>query len=276
MKKILLTGTGGYIGGLLFERLKGEYCVTAQNRHSQNFSGLSGDYDIIIHAAATSPYKNPSACDYLEDNITATMNLIKSPAALNSKKIIYLSTTSIYGDLKTDIVDAVYRSLNPSLYAISKYFAEELIRESGLSHYILRLPGIAGGASHDNWFVKTIEAIAGNKDIRVYNTALKFNNVVYISDLCDFIEKLCRENKAGSEIFTLGAVIPETVSDIIKYAVKKSNSSSKITDCGTSEKYFTISVDNAAAYGYKSKSIFEMIDLVIDWQRKNGVRTTDA
>jgi dTDP-D-glucose 4,6-dehydratase len=90
--------------------------------------------DIVIHGADESNVEDTSAI--ISSNILGTQIIIDNCHKYNVKKIIYVSSDKVYGQLdsETDKPFVEWISTNPrSLYGASKVSAELLVKTSGVS-----------------------------------------------------------------------------------------------------------------------------------------------
>lgn len=155
MKKVLITGADGYLGGRILEHLNQNstftlklgilnpdetHCITHQlyQKHTlcqydllnqATFPELLSDVDAIIHLAALNHQQcelNPQLAKDI--NETAVENLIKTSIDTGVKKFIYFSTFHVYNleQIKNNQVDenTPVASLK-SLYAETHYNAEK-------------------------------------------------------------------------------------------------------------------------------------------------------
>lgn len=160
--KILIVGGSGYIGGYLTDLLleKG-YNITIydnllyENRYLKNVNFIFGDvtdyikinkhlkkdYQIVIWLAAMvgdgACSKNP------EVTINVNYNSIKNLLNNFSKKIIFMSTCSVYGQ-SNKILNELSKKNPLSLYASSKIDAEKLLNKSKNKSCIFRLGTLYG------------------------------------------------------------------------------------------------------------------------------------
>lgn len=189
MKRIVLFSPGGYIGGFIkakFEQIR-EIQLYEVTRDS-DLEQYEGEYDILIYSAAVSNAKTEKM---LQDNVGSAITMMKFCREHYVKKIIYLSSDSIYGELNTDIVTEKTIMVNPNVYGVTKYLAEKVILESGIPYYILRMPGVVGKVWRDVFICNTISKIKDGEHLKLYNIDKPFNNILDVDDLIAFIMLLC-------------------------------------------------------------------------------------
>jgi len=165
---ILVTGGAGYKGVLLVRRLLNlghnvtlldnfmygydsvlhlvpETKLTIVQLDIRNLSEKTLDaYDVVYHLAGVSGMPacaaNPSSAEFI--NVQATRKL--ASFLNNNQLLIYASTTSIYGAASSDCDERVPIS-PPSLYAKTKYEAEQIVmqRENSISLRFATIFGIS-------------------------------------------------------------------------------------------------------------------------------------
>ena len=161
MKKVLVIGGAGYIGGfltdllveknykvtvydsLLFEDrfLKDVNFISGDIRDRSKLSEIMHDYDTIVWLAAV---VGDAACA-VNEKLTESVNYesIKWLVDSYSGKIVFASTCSVYG-INNDLLDEE-SSANPlSLYAETKLRAERYIIENYDNYLIFRLGTLFG------------------------------------------------------------------------------------------------------------------------------------
>lgn len=170
--KVLVTGGAGYIGTELISALLAkpevEKVVIYDNLSRPNYNMFLGlrlqkhfklqfikgelldsrglrkalkGIDVVYHLAAkvTTPFANADAHSYEQVNHWGTAELVYAIEESNVKRVIYTSSTGVYGSSK----EAVDESVEPnpqSLYAISKLRGEGHVRRlsSKLDTYVMR------------------------------------------------------------------------------------------------------------------------------------------
>ena len=272
MKRIILFSPKGYVGGYLADRLRKENDVQlyemTRNSNWNNYK-KEDTYDVLIYSAAITSGRNEAVSKYVQDNVMTAVSVIKFCEEHGVKRIIYLSTDEIYGELNTEIVSEKAIMINPNLYASTKYLAEKIIASSQIPYYVLRLPGIVGKKWGKSFLYGLMDRIKRGESIELYNMSKDFNNIVHIDDLVDFILVLCKRIESfASEIFLLGNTEKMKLEEIVLYIKDIYQSTSQIKDIDEKKKrYFILDVSNAIKYGYSSKKIKNIIDELYQIQK---------
>lgn len=263
MKKVVLFSPTGYVGGFIKKHLEEnkniQLCgITRKDRLEE----YNEDYDILIYSASITSSRNKTADRYVQDNVVASVSMVEFCRKHHVKKIIYLSSDEIYGELNTDKVTDKAVMVNPNLYAATKYIAEKIIMESGIPYYILRMPGVVGRVWGKNFIYNLMEKIRNNEPVDLYNVNRKFNNILDIDDLTLFINLLCdRPCDTGSDILLLGNTKCVKLKEMVSHIKNLYHSTSVVYSVETDQKrYFTLDVGKAMEYGYQSKEIYVIID----------------
>lgn len=216
MKTILVTGSGGFIGGHLVEQLSKEYRVVPFDkvigldiRSRGDLAKVFSMYkiDCVVHLAALAGVR-PSIEDplsYLETNVTGTMNLLEAMKVYNCKKIVFASSSSVYGNNlsgkpseETDLRSPI------SPYAFTKASAEDILKLYSKTFDIdsisTRFFTVYGPNQRKDLAIsKFIKAIKEDSEICVYGDGTQSRDYTFISDIINGIEKAV-EKVVESEI----------------------------------------------------------------------------
>ena len=216
MQKILITGCSGFIGsnltsilvetnkyeiiGLDIKPFPNDYKYNSKikfynediNNNILNSINIEKP-DIVIHLAALAGVGNScyNPCEYINVNIKGTTNLIQQCLENNVKKIIYASSSSVYGnDENLDIFKTTMHLQSP--YSITKKACEMMFdyynRIHNLSCIGLRFFSVYGpNGRKDMAPYIFIDSIINDKVITVNGDGSVMRDFTYISDIVDGI-----------------------------------------------------------------------------------------
>jgi nucleoside-diphosphate-sugar epimerase len=288
-----ITGGGGFIGrNLAIHFLKEGWRVTTISRnlvpglessdrltviHSdiKNLNALPRDSNLIIHCASDIPAYCPDGDVLYKNNVFAAKILFELASLCRIPRIINLSSMSVYGQPSTGFVSEATNCLPTDLYGKSKLEIEHMLHNhskgSNSSAYSLRLPGIVGKGSHNNFISKTVSLALAGKTIIASNPNSFFNNIIHISDLVRFIEYLGRlELTVGHISLTLGASNEIKIKDLINKLLLLTSSESVVQWNEQEKPSFLIHFDLAKGLGFKSKTVeASLTQFVFDVESNN-------
>lgn len=220
--RILVTGGDGFIGRHLVRELsmdhevlvidnKSPYNRDILNKESIEHLFIGADY--VFHLAAESriqpAIKNPQLA--YTTNVVGTLNVLELSRKHNIKKVIYSSTSSVYGltqDLPTK-ENAQIKCLNP--YAHSKYIAEDLFRHySDVSSIILRYFNVFGEDSPiDSPYCPVlgifIEQKKNRQPLTIVGDGRRRRDFVYVKDVVSANIAAMNSPIGKSEVFNIGS-----------------------------------------------------------------------
>jgi UDP-glucose 4-epimerase len=280
MKKIFITGGNGFIGKNIINTLGSDYTITNYDKtiSSQNdildleyLTESMRGHDIVIHMAA---YMNttPDVENYIQGvnvHITGTLNVLKSMKKNNINKIIFFSSSFVYGNTlqegskETD-------SKNPHTgYGVCKLACEMLLQNSGINYTIVR-PSIVYGKYE--WFGQSISIFVKqafqNKKITIYNGSENVSrDYVWCEDISNFIKIILDQDLFHNEIYNLSSHEKITTYELVEKIGKKLNADVSIDLNKNSVTLLnTLCLDNTkAAMLYKFKKLDDCISEYIDW-----------
>lgn len=180
--------------------------------------------DLIIHLAAQAGVRysleNPHI--YIQSNVVGFHNILECCRQLNIKKLVYASSSSVYGNnekIPFAIDDRVDTPI--SLYAATKK-SNELIAYTyshlfGLQTIGLRFFTVYGKIGRPDMAIwKFVENIVHDKPIDVYNYGNMRRDFTHIDDIIEgIIAAATRDNLEKYEIFNLGNNQPEQLMNLI-------------------------------------------------------------
>ena len=192
-------------------------------------------FDYIIHLAAQAgvrySIKNPFS--YIDNNILATTNILELCKNRPPKKILFASSSSVYGLQNTKSFKENLSTNTPiSFYAASK-ISMEAIAHSYSHLYNMPIKALRFFTVYGPWgrpdmaYFNFTKKIIKKEKIDIFNRGNHFRDFTYISDIVNFIDAIIKkkENKKF-EILNLGSNKPKKLSLFIKLIEKKLNKKS--------------------------------------------------
>lgn len=268
MANNIVTGAAGFIGSHLAEALlkRGEQVIGVdefndyydpilkrQNiGHLQKFPQfkliegniqfldwklLLKDVDVVYHQAAQAGVRaswGEGFRAYTERNISSTQVMLEAvKEAKNLKRLVYASTSSVYGDAETLPTSEQICPKPVSPYGITKLAAERLCglyhKNFGVPFVALRYFTVYGPRQRpDMAFHKFYKAVLEDKAIPIYGDGLQTRDFTFVSDaVAANLAAASAENAVG-EIFNIGGgsrvvlqEVLETMEEIVGKSIKK-------------------------------------------------------
>jgi UDP-glucose 4-epimerase len=243
MKRILVTGTNGFIGSALVKGLiKLEYDVWCLARNPLKLKSDSkyvnyinsdltklkdnlGSYYAVINCAA-SLENNSSWKKLSENNCSALENLILN---VDCARFIHISSCSIFSEKSN-----THSKPDPTnFYGLSKYVSEKILEFNSNkfdSSIIIRYPIVIGAKKSTNdFFNYIINNALKNNLIELYGRGTFLRNVIHISEaILGILSALEINSDVCYKKVNVGSSNSETVLDICKYILKETHSTSDI------------------------------------------------
>lgn len=241
MSKIIVTGGCGFIGSHIVDRLvdlNHQIIVIDDLSASENekfyfnekaeyhkidicekdkMEPLFGNVDYVFHLAAESriqpAIKNPSRAYNV--NVIGTLNILELCKSNNVKRVMYSSTSSVYGltnNLPTKESESI-DCLNP--YAHSKFLGEELFRQYykvyNIDSVIFRYFNVFGERSPIKGQYAPVIGIFlnqknENKPLTIVSDGLKKRDFIYVGDIADVnIMAMNYKDNLMSKVLNIGS-----------------------------------------------------------------------
>lgn len=218
--KIVVTGATGLIGRALMEQMENSsYDVIALSRTRNEGVYKKTDYsieslenilkntDVVVHLAAIrGNFKEPKYFNYSENEVL-TENILNSMKNNQVKKIIFLSSISVYSDLKL-LPWSEKQPVNPvNFYGLSKYVCEQLCKlyeKYGIKSTILRCAHVLGYEKRGYMLDRFMDAAANQEKIFVFGKSIARREFIYVKDVARAIIWAIK-NSDVSGVFNLGS-----------------------------------------------------------------------
>lgn len=193
--------------------------------------------DIIIHLAAQAGVRysfiNPKK--YIDSNITGFTNIFEIMRKMSLKKIIYASSSSVYGDCK-EFPFHENLKLNPlNFYGQTKLMNENISKiyekNFNIKSIGLRFFTVYGPYGRPDMFIpKIINKIKKNKTLELYNNGNHFRDFTYVEDVSKIILQII--NKFNHDfkyrVFNICSSKEINIKKVINIIEKKINKKIKI------------------------------------------------
>jgi UDP-glucuronate 4-epimerase len=303
--RILVTGAAGFIGSTLSEYLhKKKFDVLAldallegtypsiqkrKNRDSVIQCGIEfveanlcelrsfprqRGFDVIIHCAAmpglSLSWETPEI--YIENNISATSNLIKNLDTQDLKKFLYISTSSVYGRFAVGDETSPTRPISP--YGVTKLAAENMLlaylEAAGIPVSILRIFSVFGPRQRtDMMYSKLFEAAKNGSEITIFGDGTQSRSNTYVDDIVHGIEKAMLGARVG-EIYNIGGGEEVQLNEVIKRieVITKKPIARKYAEPRLGDQYRTVANFEKARneFGYDPKiGVTEGLNKQYEW-----------
>lgn len=248
MKKVLITGSNGFIGQHISAKLKQqnieviEFC--RQNGQDlinpQDFDQLP-PVDTVFHLAAVSGYKNAkeSLNTTYQVNVLGTINALEYCRRVKAKMI--LSSTYVYSQ-PYEKTKTENNPLQPTThYSFSKFLGEECCRFYARTYkvntLVIRTANVYGPKQDEIYIVPVIAThlLAGKELILTKPTVER--SFIYIDDLVYAYIKLAQYPTKPGEAFNVGPDKPTKIADLVNLIEKVGNKKAKIIYTGADRPY---------------------------------------
>lgn len=226
--KVLVTGGNGLIGSAVVSALiKKDITVRSMDLTYKQINGvefLSGSIldinnvnrailgcDAVIHLAAKLGVKRTenNRLETLNLNIQGTVNILEACVKNNIKKVLFTSSSEIYGDQKAGLISEMCHRNPKSIYGVTKLAGEEYLQaykeHYGLNYTILRYFNVYGpGQVAEFVLPRFIKMAMQNKSPIVYGDGSQIRSFCYVDDIAEGTTLALLSKEADSEVFNLG------------------------------------------------------------------------
>jgi UDP-glucuronate decarboxylase len=264
MRKILITGGAGNVGGSLATKLtesQSNYVVVLDNLSTGSLSKLppssrdnwtfikadannnadvtqimtSFRFDYVFHYAAIvgvlRTMQHPVAVLNDLDGIRNIFNAAKNSGV---KRVFFSSSSEVYGEPVELPQHELTTPLNSRLpYAIIKNLGESFCRayhqEFGLQYNIFRFFNTYGPNQSTDFVVpKFIAAALRNADLNIYGDGKQSRTFCYIDDNLNVVCKILDDDQWANKIVNIGSDVEISVLDLAQEIIRLTGSKSKI------------------------------------------------
>jgi len=237
MKRALVCGAGGFIGGHLVERLKSEgYWVRGVDRKQHEFRpttadefglvdlrrymdalcAVDGEFDEVYQLAADMGgmgYISTAECEIMRDNALINSNVLYAAERMRVPKYFFSSSVCVYRDMAIGEPpldeDDAYPAMPHNEYGWEKLYAERMAmaygRRYGIDVRIARFQNTYG--PYGAWtggrekapaaMCRKVAETEDGGEIEVWGDGTAVRSYTYVSDLVDGIRHLMESDLQG-------------------------------------------------------------------------------
>jgi NAD dependent epimerase/dehydratase len=250
MKKILITGAGGFIGSHLVEEcLKNHYEVSAFVRYNSknswgwleepplagNIRIIQGDVrdfdsvakavkgcDTVFHLAALIgiPYSYESPLAYIRTNIEGTYNVLEAAKDQHVANIVVTSTSETYGSAQYIPIDEKHPMVGQSPYSATKIAADQLaisyFRSFGIPVKIARPFNTYGPRQSARAIIPTVitQILNGALELKLGNLA-PTRDLNYVTDVARGFLAIAKTEAFNGEIVNIGSGFEISIRNLV-------------------------------------------------------------
>jgi nucleoside-diphosphate-sugar epimerase len=252
----LVTGAAGFIGSQVCQELladghkvRGIDCFTdyyprklkelnlEQSRGHDAFEFVEQDVvtadldklldgvDVVIHLAAQAGVRASWGANftiYTHNNILSTQALLEAGKAGAFKRLVYASSSSVYGDTQDLPMREESACWPVSPYGVTKLAAEHLCglyhRNFGVDTVSLRYFTVYGPRQRpDMAFHRFIKALLIGGEIRLFGDGGQSRDFTFVSDIAAATIAAATADDVSGQIFNIGGGARVTVSQVIEW-----------------------------------------------------------
>lgn len=268
VSKILVTGGAGFIGSHLVDKLliEGNEVVAVDNLSLGRLDNINEasknpkfkfeelnilekdkffdlfkneKFDVVFHLAANSDiaisHSNPDV-DY-ENTFETTYITLLAMKEFGVKKLVFASTSAIYGDTS----EKINENFGP-LFPVSHYGASKLASEAfissfcenyGIKAWITRFPNVVGERATHGVIFDFINKLRKNpKKLEVLGNGEQIKPYLYVKDLVDAILFVYKNTSEKINFYNIGVESRTKVKEIAQMVIEEMNVGAEIKYTG--------------------------------------------
>lgn len=253
--------------------------IIKEDIRNTNLDDLTTDIDYIFHIAAMgnvpSSIDNPVEC--CDINLNATIKLLKSAVDNDVEKVIFSSSSSVYGQNRNMPLKETERPMPTSPYASSKASCELYLKSFydsyGLNYTSLRYFNVFGPRQNKNSqyaavIPNFISAILEGKQPKIYGDGEQTRDFVFVRDVAKATVCACKSNYNGIVNIASGEKITiNRLYEIIKHTLHSDLEPEYLPERQGDIKHSLADVKNMEKINFKidSANFEKQLEETINW-----------
>jgi NAD dependent epimerase/dehydratase len=264
-KKVLVTGSEGFIGSHLTEKLlelgadvrafvlynslnnwgwidtfqpakkKQIEIFTGDIRDPNGMREAMKDVDIVFHLAAliAIPFSYHSPDSYVDTNIKGTLNVLQAARDLGTNRVLITSTSEVYGTAQYVPIDEKHPLQGQSPYSATKIgadkIAESFYRSFGMPITIVRPFNTYGPRQSARAVIPTIitQLLSGKEEIKL-GSLTPTRDFNYVKDTVQGFIEIAKEQKTIGEEINIATQHEISIGELTQELINQINPNAKI------------------------------------------------
>lgn len=273
--RVLVTGAGGFVGSHAAAALAADGIDVLAGVHrtvpdelrdqpgirlvpfdlaSDRAPDIDGPIDAIVHCAAALPSGESDPDRLYRMNVAGMTQLISVAEKTQTRTFLHCSSMSAYGRISVPVVSTDTPDIESDAYGRSKSEGERLLdaaaADDRLAALSLRLPGIVGRGSHDNFLSASLARIRAGRPVQARNPDALFNNIVHVTDLVAFMRHLLDRLSPGHRTVPIASDRPVPIRRVLSVLFEELGLAEAVSYSEAGQP-FLIDPEPARALGFK-------------------------
>ena len=220
MKKLLISGSNGFVGKYFINKYKNKYEIKTFSFLKDDINSLDcSDIDVVFHLSALVHQMDGASCEeYERVNVSQTLELAKKAKESGIKQFIFMSTVAVYG-IETGVMNEKSDYTPLTEYGKSKLRAEielQKLENKNFKVSIIRPPIVYGKNAPGN--MKSLLKLINKVPLLPFGKIENKRSMVYIGNLCHLVDEVITQEKSG--IFLASDDEPISTSRLIELIAK--------------------------------------------------------
>lgn len=194
---------------------------------SKEISNKVAGADIVFHVAANPEVRIADPKVHIEQNILVTYNILEAMRKTDVKKIVFTSSSTVYGEAKKIPTPEDYGPLEPiSMYGAAKLASESLI--SGYSHtygivgLVFRFANVVGKRANHGVIYDFIQKLRKNKEeLEILGDGTQRKSYIHVSDCLEAMFHVLDKESSRYCIYNIGNLDSVSVSEIADIVIEE-------------------------------------------------------
>lgn len=199
MKKLLITGSNGFVGNYFINKYKDKYDIKTFSFLKDDINSLDcSDIDVVFHLSAlVHQMSGATSEEYERVNVIQTLQLVKKAKESGVKHFVFMSTVAVYG-IETGLMSEKSEYNPITKYGKSKLKAEielQKLENKNFKVSIIRPPIVYGKNAPGN--MKILLKLINKVPLLPFGKIENKRSMVYIGNLCHLVDEIITQEKQG-------------------------------------------------------------------------------